>query len=407
MLFKRKALWVICAAVFAGGGALYAAKDRAAGGSTAEGGGEEKPLAGPLGATRPPVGFIVTAATAVPVEFDFVGTTEASHRVEIRSRIRGFLEGRHFEEGRLVRKGDLLYSIDAAPFEADLRIARANLAQKQARLELEERETERLRTLVEDEIISASEFDRQEAVRNEARAAVQLAQAEVDKAELELGYTRIRAPFTGLIEASNREVGSLVDDSANSLLTELLRVDPLEVHFSISENQYRATESDVKAGRLKPTGEGEPHIELTLVDGQTYPLSGTINFLNPAIDRATGTVGYRAQVANAEGELKPGQFVQVKLKGLERPGTITVPQEAVSQSPKGPFVYVIGEGDMVQTRDVKLAEWSGADWIVTAGLESGERVVTQGLGRLKPGLEVTAEPASGAGPDVASGGTRP
>ncbi len=381
--------WVLA---LAGGGVFYTTHSKFDPAAPVSAGENENQSDNPFGGV-PAVEFITTSAMDVPVSYDFVGTTEASHRVEIRARIRGFLDARHFEEGGLVNQGDLLYSIDPAPYQADLRIAQANMEQKRARLELAKRETERLRQLVDDQIISQSEFEKEEAGLMEAQAALELAKAETDKAELELGYTQIKAPFTGLIEASHKEVGSLVDEGANSMLTEVLRVDPLDVHFRMSEGQFRAIDQAMKQGILSRAGEKEPHIELTLVDGMPYEMRGTINFLNPSIDRQTGTVGYRAQIDNPNGELRPGQFVQVALVGFERPGTITVPQEAVSQSSAGSYVYVIGENDVAEMRVIETGDWSGPDWIVVSGLTEGERVITQGLSRVKPGSPVSATPA--------------
>ncbi len=227
---KRNILIAVWLCSLTGGGLFYAVHNRFDPVSTALAQENEQDSDDPFGGV-PVVEIMTTEAVDVPVSFDFVGTTEASHRVEIRARIRGFLDDRHFEEGGLVQKGDLLYSIDPAPYQADLRIAQANMEQKQARLELARRETERLRQLRDDQIISQSEFDKEEASLIEAQAALHLAQAEMDKAELELSYTKIKAPFTGLIEASHKEVGSLVDEGANSMLTEVLRVDPIDVHF--------------------------------------------------------------------------------------------------------------------------------------------------------------------------------
>lgn len=396
---KKSLLIGVWLLVLAGVGIFYTVQSRFDPANEAAAEGSEKDSDNPFGGV-PAVVFTTTSSVDVPVSYDFVGTTEASHRVEIRARIQGIIDARHFEEGGLVREGDLLYSIDPAPYEADLRIAEANLEQKRARLELAKRETERLRQLVEEQIISQSEFDREEAGLIEARAALQLARAEVDKAELELSYTEIRAPFTGLIEETYKETGSLVDEGANSLLTEVLRMDPLDVHFRMSESQFREINQALKTGELRLIGGDEPHIELTLVDGVPYAMRGTINFLNPSIDRQTGTVGYRAQIDNAEGELKPGQFVEVELTGFERPATITVPQEAVSQSTAGAYVYVLDGDDTAEMRKVELGDWSGADWIVISGLEAGERIITRGLGRVRAGQPVNATAASEAAAGV-------
>jgi membrane fusion protein (multidrug efflux system) len=339
----------------------------------------------------PEVGIITVAPQTLPVSFDFVGVTEASKTVEVRSRVRGFLEERSFEEGAYIEEGTKLFTIDRRSFEADLDIAEARVEQAQTRLSLATQEVERLRSVKVPGAIAESDLDRQLAEQSDAAAALTLAKAQLEKAKLELGYTTIEAPLTGFIGKALKEIGSFVDESLNSLLAEMYQVDPLYVSFQMTERDYLRLNEQLAAGELQ-TAEGGPYVEVTLLDGSLYPERGAITFEAATVDLMTGSVEMRATFANANQRLKPGQFVTAFLKGYLRPDTIAVPQRAVSQSPQGPYVYAVTAENTAELRPIKPGAWSGDAWIIESGLREGDQVIVEGLIKVQPGIVVNPSP---------------
>lgn len=350
-------------------------------------------LAQPGGPPPPPqVTFVVVEPRSIPVSFDFVGVTEASKVVEIRARVRGFLETREFEEGALVEEGTRLFQIDPRPFEADLEIAKAQVAQAEARLTLAEKEVTRLKSVSVPGAIAQSDLDKQQAEQTNAAAALNLAKAELAKANLELGYTSVKAPLTGFIGKAQKEIGSLVDESGNGLLTVMRQVDPIYVSYTMTESEYLSWRKLAADGGYVLNGQDNPYLEITLLDGTEYLPQGKIDFEDTAIDITTGSVDLRATFDNLNNTLKPGQFVRAHMRGYVRPNTIAVPQRAVSASPQGSFVYVIGEGNKAELRIIKPGQWSGTDWIIDSGLTSGEKVIVDGIIKVQPGVEVNPTP---------------
>lgn len=347
----------------------------------------------PMDAPPPEVAVITMAPATVPVSFSFVGVTEASKVVEVRSRIQGFLETRDFEEGAWVEEGTLLFTIDARPFEADQQIAVAQVEQAESRVHLAEQDVKRLRSVTVPGAIAESDLDKQVAEMTNASAMLRLAKAQLAKAELEVGYTKVTAPLTGFIDKAEKEIGSLVDAGQNSLLTRMRQVDPIYVSFSISEREYLAMRTAEASGELVIENGDGPYVEITLLDGKTYGLQGQLNFESSQVDINTGTVELRGEFKNPEQALKPGQFVKAHIRGWIRPNTLTVPQRAVSQSPQGAYVYVVGAENKAEMRIVTPGQWVGNDWIVESGLKAGEKVVVEGLTMVQPGIVVVPVPA--------------
>lgn len=350
----------------------------------------------PPGSGPPPppeVSVITVVPHTVPVTFDYSGMTTASKTVEIRARIRGYLETRDFEEGSLIKEGTRLFTIDPRSFKADKEIAAARVEQAESRLKLAEQEVKRLTSVKVPGAVAAADIDKQLAEQTEAAAALRLAKAELAKAELELSYTKIEAPLTGLIGKAQREIGSFVDEGQNSLLAVMHQVSPIYVSLRISERDYLAWRADEESGALVKENGQEPYVEITLNDRSTYDKRGKINFLSTELNPQTGSYELRAEFDNPDVKLRPGQFVKGHIRGWARPNSITIPQRAVSQSPLGPFVYVVGDDNKAQTRPVELGEWTGSDWIVRSGLSEGDRVIVEGLTKVRPGAEVKAAPA--------------
>jgi membrane fusion protein (multidrug efflux system) len=337
----------------------------------------------------PEVSVVTVEPHTVPVAYEFVGVTEASRIVEVRARIQGFLESRDFEEGAYIEQGMQLVTIDPRSFQADQQIAIARVEQAETRLKLAEQEVVRLQSVKVPGAIAETDLDQALAEQSDAAASLRLAKAELAKSELELSYTKIEAPLSGYIGKAEKEIGSLVDASANSLLTVMRQVDPIYVSFRVSERDFMRYEREAAENEIVlPEGIDAPYLEVTLLDGSVYPERGVIDFEAAAIDLQTGTVELRATLPNPDRRLKAGQFVKAHIRGYVRPETLTVPQRAVSQSPQGSYVYVVDDENKAQLRIIKPGIWSAQDWIVSSGISAGERIVVEGLVKVQPGIAV-------------------
>jgi membrane fusion protein (multidrug efflux system) len=319
-----------------------------------------------------------------PVVYEFVGQTQSSREVEIRARVDGFLERRVYTEGNLVKAGETLFVMDQKPFQASLQQARGELAQQQARLQVAEANLARVRPLAEQNAVSKKDLD--DAVGNEksARAAVLTAEGAVRQAELNLSYTLIQSPLTGLSSFAKVQEGAYVNPS-NNLLTTVAQLDPMWVNFSISENEHLRFRESVGKGELKAPGGDGFLVEVILADGTVFQNRGRISFADPSFSKETGTFLVRATFSNAGGTLRPGQFVRVHVRGVTRPNAIVVPQRAVQQGAKSHFVWVVGKDGKAEQRALIVGEWLGDDWVITEGLKAGEQVVVDGAIRVAPG----------------------
>jgi membrane fusion protein (multidrug efflux system) len=369
-------------------------------------------LAQPPGHQPPPpeVDFVTVTPQTLPVEFKYIGIAAASKTVEVRSRVRGFIKSRDFEEGALVKPGQSLFTIDQESFRADLEIAKARVQQSESRVRLAEQDVRRLQSVKEPGAIAQSDLDKQLAEQTNAAAALRLSEAELAKAELEFSYTAVESPLTGYIDKALKEIGSYVDDGQNSLLAIVRQVDPIYVSFQVSEREYLSLRGQQQRGEIQLASGDKPYVEVTLLDGTSLAERGAIDFESAVVDIDTGTVEMRAVFANADNRLKPGQFLDVRLGGWVRQNTLAVPQRAVGQSPQGAYVYVVGDDNKAEYRIVHPGEWSGKLWIISSGLHAGERVIVEGLVKVQPGIDVvprewtgaeSAEPATPAAPPAA------
>jgi membrane fusion protein (multidrug efflux system) len=352
--------------------------------------------------TPPPRVAEVTALTVstrdVPVDLEFVAQTRSTREVEIRARVEGFLDKRLYQEGDMVRAGQVLFQMDRKPFEAALQSARGQLAQQQARLEVAKANLSRIRPLAEQNAVSKKDLDDAVGAEQSAQAAVSSAQGQVDSARINLSYTTIASPLTGLSSSARKQEGSYVTPGPDGLLTTVAAQNPMEINFSVSENELLRWREDIGSGRLKFPPQNAFEIEVTLADGSIYPNRGRITFIDPSFNPQTGTFLVRAEVANANSLLKPGQFVRAKAVGAMRPGAIVVPQRAVLQGAKSHFVWVINKDGKAEQRVVEAGQWTGDDWFVNKGLKAGERIVLDGAIRVSQGapLKVAAAAPDGA-----------
>jgi membrane fusion protein (multidrug efflux system) len=343
--------------------------------------------------TPPAVAAKVREAVAqnVPIVLEAVGQVQGSKEVEIRARVSGILLKQLYREGQFVKAGAPLFQIDPAPYEIALAQAQAQLAQERARQEQAGREATRLKDLAAERAISQKEFDDAVSAQKLSAASLQAAEANVRQAELNLSYTRVTSPVSGVTGRIARSEGSLVTAGQDSsLLTTLIQVEPAWVRFSISESDL----AKVAGGKLAP-GAGQD-IRLTLPDESLYPLKGRLNFAATQIDARLATQELRAEFDNPKVRLLPGQFVRVRITAGEHKNAFLVPQTAVSQNEKGHFLFVLDGENKVQIRPVQTGGWSGANWLVLAGLKAGERVVVDNLLKLRPGVMVNPQPDDAA-----------
>lgn len=358
--------------------------------------GDKKGGKGGPGAGMPPpeVAVVAVEPRAIPLAYEYAGQTAGSRVVEVRARVPGILLKRNFAEGEPVKQGQSLYTIDPAPFQAALARAEADLAAAEAREQQARRNAARLKPLVAEKAVSQKEHD--DAVSAEAIAAadVKAARTRVTEARLNLGYTRVEAPASGLASRSERSEGTLVS-GPDVLLTTVIQVHPIWVNFGIPDREQAQIQKDAQAGRLALPKNGSFEVELRLADGSLYPRKGKLNFADVRISPQTGTREARAELPNPDGALRPGQFVRVILKGAVVPNAVTVPQRAVLESPQGgKFVYVVDEKGAAQPRPVDAGDWLGDAWIVTSGLKAGDQVIVDGVMKLGPGAPVrVAQPA--------------
>lgn len=343
-------------------------------------------------AAAPPEVYVADVVQRdVPVYMEVVGQTKGSQDVEIRARVEGYLDKVAFTEGSFVRKGDLLYQIDPKPLEAALSAAKARLATAQARLQKSETDVKRLTPLAAQQAVSQQELDTATSFRDAATAQVDAAKADVDKAALDRGYTRITAPLDGMVGTTQVKAGNLVGRGETTLLTTISQVDPILFRAGISEAEYLKL-----AKRFEESGNREAvrsaEIELLLADGTVHPQKGRVDAVERAVDPTTGTLTVQFTFPNPGDLLRPGQYGRARFIVEQKTGALLVPQRAVQELQNLYSLAVVREGNKVQFQTVKVGPRVDGLWIVEEGLRPGEKVVVEGLQRLKEGAVVTPKP---------------
>jgi len=343
-----------------------------------------------------PAVVLQVAPQRVPIAVEAVGQVEGSKEVEVRARVSGIVLKRLYNEGDLVRAGAPLFKIDPAPFEIALAQAKAQLAQEQARNEQSRRESARLKQLAAEKAISEKEYDDATSNLKLSDATVQAAQARVREAELNLSYTSVAAPVSGVSGRAARSEGSLITAGADSLLTSISQVDPIWVRFSLSESDL------AKLPQRRLVRGAQAEVSLILADGTRYPGKGRLNFAATQIDTRLGTQQLRAEFDNAKGQLLPGQFVRAQLVAGQRENVFLVPQTAVMAAEAGYMLFVMDKEGKAALRPVQMGDWIGSDWMVLGGLAAGDRVIVDNLLKLRPGATVSPL-APGQGKPAESG----
>ena len=353
-----------------------------------------KPVASsaPLARPIPEVQVITVATQTVPDEPEFIGKTESSRPVEIRSQVTGIIKERFFPEGRDVKKGDSLYLIEQVPFYAALVSAKARVAQAETRLVQAKQDLVRVKPLLAEQGVSQKDVDDAIAERLAAQAALEAAKGDLIKAQFDFDNTLITAPIDGLIERTKVYEGRLVS-AQTDLLTVIHQLDPMYVTVSVPESVLLKERREIEAKKIQHPGLLELRGIITFQDGTTYQHEGVLDLLDVEMQIETGARPVRLTFPNPHRLLIPGQFVTVRLKGTLKTDAILVPQRAVQQGRKGPVVYVSGGADgQVEIRDVNASRWLGNQWLIEEGLRAGEQVVVEGFERIIPGQPVKPVP---------------
>jgi membrane fusion protein, multidrug efflux system len=352
--------------------------------------GDKAPAAPPAAAAAPvEVVAYTVQARKVPVSVELPGRTAAFASAEIRPQVGGILQKRLFTEGGEVRAGQVLYQIDPAQSSASVANSQAALASAQATLASARETATRYKELVAIEAVSRESADEADAAYKKAQADVAAAQATLQTARLELGYTRVTSPISGRIGRSSVTQGALLTASQTTALATVQQLDPIFVDATQSAAENLRVRREFKEGKLKIGGDGRPTARLTLEDGSAYPHNGQLLLAEAIVEETAGSVTLRAQFPNPERLLLPGMYVRMTLEGAVAEEALVVPQVALTRDAKGNAVaFVIGAGDKVEQRILTTQEAMGDQWIVNSGLKAGERVVVEGVQKVRAGAVV-------------------
>jgi membrane fusion protein, multidrug efflux system len=343
--------------------------------------------------TTPPPPEVYVAAVIqqdVPEYLNLVGQTAGFQDVDIRARVEGFLETMEFREGSFVRKGAVLYQIDRKPLEAALAQSIADKATAQSRLEKTGNDVARYTPLVAKQAVSRQELDDAQSAQKAARSQVEAASAAVDKARLDLSYTRVTSPINGLVGSTLVKPGNLVGKNEPTLLTTVSQIDPILFRIGINEAEY------LRITKRFPGRVGQPSradgIELTLADGTRHPYTGRVYAVDRAVNASTGTLGIQIEFPNPQFVVRPGQYGRARVLIDVRKNALLVPQRAVQELQNQYSVAVVGPDQKVSFRNVKVGPRVNTNWVIEEGLKPGDRVVAEGLQFVRDGVTVHAKP---------------
>jgi membrane fusion protein (multidrug efflux system) len=343
----------------------------------------------------PPIPEVVVTRVAqrdVPIYSEAVGTTDGFVNAQVRPRVQGYLLRQTYADGAPVKTGDLLFEIDDREYRAALDEARGNLARQQAVLKKYELDVARYTPLAAKGAVSREELDDAIQGARAAKAQVDAAAAAIETARLNLGWTRVFAPIDGVAGIAPVQVGDLVTPS--TLLTTISQLDPIKVTFPISEREYLQFAGRIQEHQRNGPGADEPEIEMILADGKPYPHSGRFHVANRQVEIGTGTIQLQALFPNPDGVLRPGLYAKIRAPIVVKRGALLVPQRAILETQGQYQAAVVGDGDKVGFRIVKPAEQVGDQWIIDEGLTAGERVITDGLQKVRDGMVVQPKDAA-------------
>ncbi|QYK05179.1 efflux RND transporter periplasmic adaptor subunit [Shewanella zhangzhouensis] len=342
----------------------------------------------------PPMEVGTVQVTAAPqnIMVELPGRSRAFLEAEVRPQVSGIIMERNFVEGREVKEGQSLYKIDDATYKATLESAKADLASAQASLASAKARAARYEKLVKTNAISKQDFDEADAAYKEALARVKVAEAQLHTANINLNYTEVQAPISGRIGKSSVTPGALVTANQGQILATIQQLDPINVDITQSSAQLLALKSKLKAGKLQAADNAE--VQLVLEDGTTYEHKGKLQFAEVSVDENTGSVILRAEFPNPDNVLLPGMYVRAMLNTGVDPNAILVPQKAITRNTRGEAVaMVVNAENKVEARTVTTAEVINHQWRITSGLNAGDKLIVEGLQKIRPGAPVTATAA--------------
>jgi len=335
----------------------------------------------------PPIVEVVSVDQRdVPIYSEYVGTADGFVNATIRAQVQGYLIRQNYKEGELVKKGQVLFEIDPRTFEASLEQAKGQLAAHQARWDTAKANLRRIKPLAEKNAVSQKDLDDATGTEQAANAAVLAAQAGVDKAKLDLGFTKVTSLIDGIAGIAKAQIGNLVGPGATEELTTVSTVNPIKVYVQISEQEYMKT---MEKNREETRSMS---LELILADGSVYPHKGELAFADRQVDVQTGTIKVAALFSNPNNLRRPGQFAKIRAMTEIKTGALLIPQRAVSDVQGRNMVAVIGPENKIDIRPVKVGEEIGPDRIISEGLKPGEKVVAEGIQKVKSGMTVSPKP---------------
>jgi membrane fusion protein (multidrug efflux system) len=352
------------------------------------------------------VGFVVIEPQSVILNSELPGRTTAFLTSDVRPQVTGVIKSRLFTEGGDVRAGQVLYQIDPAPYQASLDQAKAALANAEAAETTDKLKADRYADLVKINAVSQQDYDDARAAYQQAQATVTQNKAAVESAQINLNYTRITAPISGRIGRTLITPGALAVSGQTSALATIQSLDPIYVDVSESADEVLRLKAEMASGKLENAGAASAKVKLILSNGETYPLEGQLRFSEALVDSSTGSVTLRAVFPNPKALLLPGMFVRAVVSEGMAPNAILVPQQAVSRNEKGEAtVFVVGADNTAQPRVLTTSRAVGDKWLVTSGLATGDRVITEGLLSVHmPGQSVKPVPAGSMPPPPAPAG---